>query len=501
MANQSPASDSSIHDDGPTILGHPSGLYVLFFAELWERFCYYGMRALLALYVVQQFKVPQDQASLSYGAFTALVYALGVFGGSIADKVLGYRRSIMLGGVLMAIGEFCLIVPQEKMFLIGLATMVVGNGLFKPNISTMVGKLYKQGDPRRDGGFTIFYMGINMGAFLAPIACQWVSMKFGENGVPDYRYGFMAAGAGMLLGILVFGMGGKHLRGHGLAPAGREGFGPMIQVAIGCVCTVPLIYWLLSKKEFVGYGLLALGGGIALYLLYIAFHSDKVIRHRMFALLLLLLCNIAFWASFEQAGNSLNFFAQNHIIDLQVGAWTMPFEWFQSVNAIFIVVLGPLFSAMWVWLDRANINPSIPLKFGLGLVQVGLGFMLILAGIGGADAAGQVPWYFLTGLYLIHTTGELCISPVGLSMVTKLAPPQITGMVMGAWFVSIALANYAAGLFSEIAGEASVGEVGGAAALSGYVDAFTPIVWMTLIVGGVLSVASPLVNKLMHGVK
>jgi len=501
MADQGSAADNSYQDDGPTIFGHPTGLFVLFFAELWERFCYYGMRALLALYVVQQFNVPQDQASLSYGAFTALVYALGVFGGSVADKILGYRRSILLGGLLMAIGEFCLLVPTQNMFLLGLAVMVVGNGLFKPNISTLVGKLYKQGDPRRDGGFTIFYMGINLGAFLAPIACQWVSVQFGENGVADYRYGFMAAGIGMLLGLVVFGAGAKHLRGHGLPPAGREGMGSIIQVAIGCIVCVPLIYFLLSKKDLVGYSLLALGVGIVAYLLYIAFSGDRVIRHRMFALLLLLACNIAFWASFEQAGNSLNFFAQNHIIDLQLGSWVMPFEWFQSVNAIFIVALGPIFSAMWVWLDRSNLNPSIPLKFGLGLLQVGLGFMLLLVGIGGADTQGQVSWTFLTGLYLIHTTGELCISPVGLSMVTKLAPPQITGMVMGAWFVSIALANYAAGLFSKIAGEASVGAASGADALAGYESAFVPIVWMTMIVGGVLVLLSPLVNKLMHGVK
>ncbi len=510
MAAQAPG--VSIENE-PTWFGHPRGLFILFFAELWERFCYYGMRALLALYVVQQFHKPQAEASLSYGAFTALVYALGVFGGSIADKVLGYRRSIMLGGILMAIGEFCLMVPTEFMFLVGLAVMVVGNGLFKPNISTMVGKLYKHGDPRRDGGFTIFYMGINLGAFLAPIACQWISMKFGTPavgvagedgyipGVADYRFGFMAAGIGMLLGILVFGLGAKRLHGQGLPPVGREGFGSTLMVIAGCVLTVPLIYTLLSRKEIVGYMLLALGAGIALYIFSIALRSETQVRHRLFALLLLLVCNIAFWASFEQAGNSLNFFAQNHIRDLAVGSWIMPFEWFQSVNAIFIVVLGPVFAALWVWLDHSKLNPSIPLKFGLALIQVGLGFWILILGIGGADAQGEIPWFILTGLYLIHTTAELCISPVGLSMVTKLAPPEITGMVMGAWFVSIAIANYGAGLFSKIAGEAVVSETGGAAALNGYVAAFTPILWMTVGIGIVLSLASPWVNKLMHGVK
>ncbi len=486
---------------------------MLFFAELWERFCYYGMRALLVLYLVQQFSKPQAEASVNYGAFTALVYALGVFGGSIADRVLGYRRSIMLGGILMAIGEFVLMVPSEKMFLVGLAVMVVGNGLFKPNISTLVGKLYKQGDARRDGGFTIFYMGINMGAFLAPIACQWISQLMGTPavgvqgdagyvaGIPDYRFGFMFAGIGMLLGIAVFGLGGKHLQGHGLAPTGREGSGTLLKVVVGCVATVPLIFLMLSHNKFVGYILLALGVAIAIYIFSIALKSEKMVRQRLFALLMLLFCNIAFWASFEQAGNSLNFFAQNHIRDLTLGSWTMPFVWFQSVNAIFIVLLGPVFAALWVWLDRANFNPSIPLKFGLALIQVGLGFGLLMLGIQGADAAGEVPWFILTGLYLIHTTAELCISPVGLSMVTKLAPPQITGMVMGAWFVSIAMANYGAGLFSKIAGEANVSTEGGTAALAGYMSAFTPILWLTISLGLLLALASPLVNKLMHGVK
>jgi POT family proton-dependent oligopeptide transporter len=401
----------------------------------------------------------------------------------------------------MAIGEFLLMVPTESMFLVGLAVMVVGNGLFKPNISTLVGKLYKQGDVRRDGGFNIFYMGINIGAFLAPIVCQWISMQMGSNGVPDYRYGFMAAGFGMLLGIAVFGLGVKHLHGQGLAPKGREGMGSTMMVTLGCVATVPLIYMLLSRSEVVGYLLLAIGAGIALFILAIAAKSELKVRHRLIALLLLLLCNIAFWASFEQAGNSLNFFAQNHIRDLQLGSWIMPFEWFQSVNAIFIVLLGPIFAGLWVWLDRANVNPSIPLKFGLALIQVGLGFGLLILGIGGADAQGDVPWFFLTGLYFIHTTAELCISPVGLSMVTKLAPAEITGMVMGAWFVSIALGNFAAGLFSKIAGEAQVSAVGGTEALQGYVTAYTPILYLTIGLGIVLSLASPLVNKLMHGVK
>ncbi len=502
--------DSPASTEERTILGHPSGLFVLFFAELWERFCYYGMRALLVFYVVDQFDKTQADASVSFGAFTALVYALGIFGGYIADRILGFRRSILLGGLIMACGEFMLMRGEESWFLAGLATIVVGNGLFKPNISTLVGKLYPQGDPRRDSGFTIFYMGINLGAFLAPIFCarisRWMSDKVDPitgATIPDYRYGFMLAGIGMLLGIIVFGLGKKHMQGKGDAPPERKGFGSMAAVAVGCMAAIPVIYFLLSKQEVVGYSLIGLGGGIALYLLFFALKSERVTRDRILALLILLLCNVAFWASFEQAGNSLNFFARDHIRQLSLGGWTMVPEDFQSVNAIGIVVLGPVFAALWVWLARRDANPSIPAKFGLGLIQVGLGFALLLLGIQTASDAGTIPWFWLVGLYVIHTSGELCLSPVGLSMVTKLAPEKMTGMVMGAWFVSIACANYAAGLFSELAGSSEVGEAAatGKDALPAYVSAFTPIVWMSIAIGGALFLASRLVNKLMHGVK
>jgi len=495
-----------------TILGHPSGLFVLFFAELWERFCYYGMRALLVFHLVQVFDKERADAAVIYGAYTALVYALGIFGGFVADRLLGYKRSIILGGAIMAAGAFTLVSHDETWFLVGLATIIVGNGLFKPNISTLVGKLYPQGDPRRDSGFTIFYMGINLGAFLAPIFCArvsyWLSSTLDPvtgDKIPDYRYGFMLAGAGMLLGLAVFGIWGKVLRGKGDAPPERQGLGAMAAVAVGCLAAIPVMYSLLRKDEFTGAAMLVLGIGMALFLLIFALRSERVVRDRILALLILLLCNVAFWASFEQAGNSLNFFAANHINHLSIGFlnWTMIPEEFQSVNAIGIVLLGPVFAALWVKLAKANMNPSIPAKFGLGLMQVGLGFGLLLLGIQSADDAGRIPWYWLAGLYLIHTSGELCISPVGLSMVTKLAPERMTGMVMGAWFVSIACANYAAGLFSRIAGEVKVGAEAqvGKSALAGYVEAFTPIVWMTVALGIGLFVASRLVNKLMHGVK
>ena len=630
-----------------TILGHPSGLFVLFFAELWERFCYYGMRALLAVYVAEQFtQGDRSAASGMYGAFTALVYALGFFGGTIADKYLGYRRAIIVGGVLMAAGEFMLMIPTEEMFLMGLAVLIVGNGLFKPNISTLVGKLYKQGDARRDGGFTIFYMGINLGAFLAPIACRWVAGVMGTGGKPDYRWGFIAAGIGMLLGIVTFWRGFSALGDKGLPPKGREGMSSIFVVLFGGLALAPAVYMLLAKAELAGYVTLALLIGILLYLIGYGLKSDKVTFQRILALIILLIGNIAFWASFEQAGNSLNFFARDQVkwastdnfplggtrgelmaadaqsvtlpiafaratdgstasnqagatgdfnitvtypspdnINIKVDAtaelrsgdyaagaplavaladndkkprnqdvanamanWeaakakvaaaqqklssagsdpaakqelddaqtllkqssvefvigpVREFEWFQSVNAIFIVLLGPVFSALWVWLDRRKANPSIPFKFGLGLVQVGLGFALLVWSFQGADANGLVPWYMLTGLYLIHTLGELCISPVGLSMVTKLAPPTITGFVMGGWFLSIANANFGAALFSSLAGGGEHGEAPatGAAALVGYQGAYMPIIYMSVGVGILFLLLAKPIDKLMHGIK
>ncbi len=493
-------------EDHPTLLGHPTGLFVLFFAELWERFCYYGMRALLVFHISQQFfsnmgDQAQATASASYGGFTALVYALGVFGGSIADRLLGYRRAIVLGGLFMAAGEFMLMIPQKNAFYFGLALLIVGNGLFKPNISTLVGKLYKQGDPRRDGGFTIFYMGINIGAMIAPVACQAISAWMGEPGKPDYRYGFMAAGAGMLLGLVCFGFFTRHLHGQGLAPKGKEGIGPILLVVIGGLVVAPAIYFLLSvKEEVVGYILYACFGSIALYLLFVAFREEKVGRQQMFVLIILLILNSVFWMGFEQAGNSLNFFAMNQLVPFSVGGWSMPAEWWQSVNALLIVVFGPVFSWLWVFLDKRGLNPSIPAKFGLGFLGMGLGFVMINTGIASADSAGLVMWYFLLGLYLIHTLGELCLSPVGLSMVTKLAPSRMTGMVMGAWFISIATGNFLAGKVSSLAANQAAQAANALGQVQAYSQVFNYMVYLGCGVGITVFITARFLKRWMHGV-
>ncbi len=488
--------------------GHPPGLYLLFFAEMWERFCFYGMRALLALYVVQQFQKPQEQASLAYGAFTALVYATGILGGFVADRVLGFRRAILLGGVIMAAGEFTLLVPSEPAFQLGLSLIVVGNGLFKPNISSLVGKLYAAGDPRRDSGFTIFYMGINVGAFLAPLLCAWVSNQMGTEAadgavVPDYRWGFGMAGAGMLLGIVTFFLGGSRLGGHGAPPPNRNGAFGLLVTLVGAAAAAPLVYSLLANEKVVGYLLLALTVGIMGYLIFTGIRLGKVVLHRILALFILLVANTIFWAAFEQAGNSLNFFAQGHVgnhqLSFGIASFTFLFEWFQSVNSVFIILLGPVFAWLWVRLERAKANPSIPAKFGLGIVQVGLGFGVILLAIASFESNSSGMWGMLVLLYFLHTTGELCVSPVGLSMVTKLAPSHMTGLVMGAWFLSISMGNHVAGLFSALAGATAA--PGEGAPLSGYQAAYEPIIYLTLGAGALLLVLARPINKLMHGIR
>ncbi|MEM7204947.1 MAG: peptide MFS transporter [Planctomycetota bacterium] len=475
--------------------GHPPGLYMLFFAELWERFCYYGMRALLAFYVADQFLLGEDEASVTYGAYTSLVYATAILGGWVADKILGFRRSIIVGGLLMAVGEFVLMIPEQFYLMLGLALMVVGNGLFKPNISTVVGKLYAPGDPRRDQGFTIFYMGINVGAFLAGIVCGGIGETYG------WHWGFMTAGAGMLLGIVTFVLGQGRLGEHGKSPPGQEGMVPVVQVLVGCAVLTAAVYFLLGKQEWMLVFLSSLMGAVILLLLGIGFRQDNVGRDRMIGLIILLFANMFFWALFEQAGSSLNFLARNYTDRHVVGgdSWEFPATWFQSVNAVCIVAFAPLFVIMWRWLDAVRKNPSIPVKFGLGIIPLGLGFGVLLLGIQLTGTGNNAFWIWLFLLYVLHTAGELCLSPVGLSAMTKLAPPSVGGMVMGAWFLSVAVGNYAAGQVAALVGSgAKEGEI---ASLSSYTDVFSSAMWASFIVGGFFVLIGPFVNKLLHGVR
>ncbi len=486
-----PLSDFKPPPPGDT-LGHPRALWQLVHSEFWERFSYYGMRALLAVYVATTFfgLLPEGeakaQAALTYGAYTALIYATGIFGGFIADRYIGYRRAIVIGGLLMAAGMFLLLIRDLRWFLLGLSLIVVGNGLFKPNISTMVGRLYAPEDIRRDSGFTIFYMGINAGGALAPLVCgTLIGARFG------YEWGFFTAGIGMLLGLGVFQWRIGRLGEIGKAPVGGEGIARTLVVVLGALVAVPLVYLLLNQKTLVGWLLIGLFLALTVFFVASGIRSrDKVQLHRYIAMLLLFLAKILFWGMFEQAGSSLNFFAKEHV--------DAPFDFtvFQSANPVFIIALAPLFAWLWPRLEARGINPSIPRKFGIAVVLVAIGFTTLVWSIGHLqDGSARIPWEMLALVYLINTMGELCLSPIGLSMVSKLAAVRDTGLAMGAWFLCTAIGNFVAG---AVAAEAAGGSIGG---IAQYASTYTQIAVAGFAFGAVFFLLAPLINKLMHGVK
>ncbi len=488
-------------------LGHPKALWQLSNIEMWERFAYYGMRALLAVYVATTFfehmgDNANAEASLVYGGYTALVYATGIIGGYIADHVLGYQRSILLGAIIMAAGLFVLLIEDLNWFLVGLALIVAGNGLFKPNISTMIGKLYAPGDIRRDSGFTIFYMGINLGAFIAPfITAAWIGAIWG------LKYGFLAAGIGMILSTLFLEVAKKSLGHIGLPPKEKEGWGRFFAVGAGAIVMAGVVFFLLSESTILGYLLVGVMIALMAYFILAGIRSgDKVQLQRYIAMLILFVANACFWALFEQAGSSMNFFAREFVTPMfgSMETWQAGgFGIFQSLNPLYILLFAPFFAAMWPWLDKRSINPSIPRKFALGLIQVALGFYLLVYSINHfQNAAGLVPWIFMALVYLLHTTGELCLSPIGLSMVTKLAAEKETGMAMGGWFLSIAMAQYVAGIIAAIASGGGGGHgVAAGAVIGQYAETYMMLFWIGLGFGIAYLLVAPLINKLMHGVK
>lgn len=483
----------------PTLLGHPRPLWMLFMTEFWERFAFYGIRWALTLYIVAQFYegsgAGEAPANRLYGAYLALVYASALFGGFVADRLIGYQRSLLIGAIVMSVGLFLIAVPNEQIFKIGLATIIAGNGLFKPNVSTMVGKLYPLNDPRRDSGFTIFYMGINAGGFLAPILTGLLADKiFGTEAMPAYKYVFIASGVGMLISLVWFWLGRRQLGPVGLPPVGGEGMGRTLAVLVGTLVAIPLAYGLLLiDASILGWILTVLFLALCGLILFEGIREGKVHRDRAIAMLIVFVFNVMFFMFFEQAGSSFNFLAQN-IVERDLGGWMFPVGWFQSVNTLAIPVLGPVF--VWLWVALKSANPSIPRKFGLGLIFNGLAFALLMYALSAlVDDAGKIPFWTLFMVYVIQTVGELCLSPIGLSMTTKLAPAKVVGLAMGGWFLSTAIGNNLSGIFaSAVSGETGMTV---ASALKGYTFGF----WSLIAAGVLLLLIAPLVNKLMHGVK
>jgi proton-dependent oligopeptide transporter, POT family len=483
---------------------HPRALAYLLFTETWERFSFYGMKALLVFYLTRAFLFSDKAAYAIYGSYTALVYATPVLGGLLADRLLGFRKAVLLGGVLMALGHFAMAVQNLQVFYAALALLICGNGFFKPNISSLVGRLYGTDDPRRDSAFTIFYMGINLGAFLAPIACGYLGERLG------WHWGFGLAGIGMLLGLLVF------LRAQpllvGLAeppsrPGGRRAFlGLSLEawVYLGTLLAVVVAWQLVQHGALVGSLLIGLGVAVFLALcVYLLRLPERIARERLSVALLLTLVSVVFWAFFEQTGTSMSLFTDRNV-DRSLFGVELPASQFQSVDGLFILLMAPAFSLLWLYLARRRLEPSTPLKFALGIIQLGLGFAALYIGAETSRRTGVVPMFWLILCYFLHATGELCLSPIGLSMITKLSPKGMTGVLMGTWFLVYAFAQYVAALIAQLTG---VREGGAAAAtlpkatdtVMVYGTVFGTIGWVALGVGAILALFSPLIARRMHG--
>lgn len=432
--------------------GHPDGLKHLFATEAFERFCYYGMRAILMLYMTQYLFIElgkEEAVAVSgtiYGWFTGLVYLTPVMGGYIAAKWIGLKRSVIIGAILMAMGYFTMAIPNVSFFYVALGLAIIGNGFFKPNISTMVGELYDEEegaedkkDAKRISGFTIFYMGINLGAIFSPLICGTLGEKVG------WHWGFIAAGVGMIIGLTIFIWGMKTtLRNVGNVPKKKEK---------------------VEKKAL-----------------------TKEEKHRIAVIFFLVFFTIFFWSAFEQAGSSLTLFAKEST-NLNILGWEMPASWFQSVNPIFIVLLAPIFSSMWINLGKKGWNPSTLLKFVIGIVLAGVGFLVMVAAVAVYKAHGPVSILWLISVYLIHTIGELCLSPIGLALVTRLAPKHLVAFFMGIWFLSSFAANLFAGLFASLYEKIEMGEF------------FLIPVFTTFGAAFILLVLMRPIKKWMHGIK
>jgi proton-dependent oligopeptide transporter, POT family len=486
--------------DDKTIFGHPRGLFVLFFAEMWERFSYYGMRALLIFYLTKHWLFSDEKSSVIYGAYTALVYITPVIGGYLADRYLGQRKAVLFGAVLLTFGHLLMGVEGDggtdsaaiSVFWLALAFIIVGSGFLKANISVIVGQLYPRTDPRRDGAYTIFYMGINVGAALGTLVAGWLGETYG------WSYGFGAAGIGMLLGLLVFIWGKPLLMGKGEPPNPERLMQPVAGIKfewllylIG-LAAVGGIWILIQYQSLVGSILGIAGAILVIYVLYTAVAKlAPEDRDRIFAAMFLIIGSILFWALFEQAGSSLNLFTDRYVDRAGV-----PASIFQSINPIYIALLAPLFAALWVWLGKTGKEPSAPAKFGFALMQLGFGFLVLVWGAKAAGLENATPVIFIFLIYLFHTTGELCLSPVGLSAMNRLAPAHMASLIMGTWFFASATGNFAAGLIAAATGsEAASGEGAGKETV---LAVYSNIGWIAIGVGVAVLVVAPLIKKLMH---
>jgi POT family proton-dependent oligopeptide transporter len=472
----------------------PPALPTIFFTEMWERFSYYGMRALLVLYLVNALGFERSDALELYGMYTGLVYLSPLVGGYLADRYLGHQKAILIGGITMALGHFAM--AFEPLLYLALGLLIAGNGFFKPNLATLLGSLYRENDPRRDGGFTIYYMGVNLGAFLSPLVAGTLGERVG------WHYGFASAGVGMCLGIAQFLWGQSKFAGVGLH-GGKQKLDQRdwMHVIVISLLMIPLVYLVMALWHVIGpvwrpLPFAAKTGVVALVIAGLWFgsrmrrspDSQRLSREeweRICAILIMGFFVIFFWMGFEQAGGTMNLFADKQT-DRHLGGWEIPASYFQAINPLGIVLMGPAIAAMWTRIDKSRYALPTPAKLAIGMIVLGLGFIVLAIGQSRAEAIGMVGPWWLFWVYLLHTLGELCLSPVGLSMVSKLAPARLAALLMGIWYLANAAANYLAGILENLLSGSSI-----------------PLYWFlvgsSIGAGVVLLAITPLLKKLMHG--
>ena len=473
-----------------SFFGHPRGLATLFFTEMWERFSYYGMRAILILFMTAPaarggLAFGVAQAGLIYGLYTSLVYLMSVPGGWIADRLLGQRKAVLWGGILIVLGQFSLVIPALPSFYAGLALLVLGTGLLKPNISTMVGQLYGREDHRRDAGFSIFYMGINMGALLAPLAVGYVGQRV------NWNLGFLLAGVGMTAGLIQYWLGGKYLW-SGLQPA-TGASAPALRKA--CVVVAPIVVVLIGAAAILPITLKAVADtfGVVLIAVTIAVFGWLLLskqwtseeRRRLLAAAVLFLAAALFFSAYEQAGSTLTLLADRSTDNRLLGL-PFPSSWFQALPALYVIALAPLFA--WLWMGLGRREPSSPAKFAFGLMLVGLGFAVVSIGALRAASGVRISPLWLAATYLLHVLGEMCLSPVGLSAMTKLAPAKVASLMMGVWFLAGSIGDYIGGRFGALYETYSPASL------------FAVVAAATMALGFVLLLLARPIRRLMGGV-
>jgi POT family proton-dependent oligopeptide transporter len=499
--------------------GHPRGLMVCFTTEMWERFSFYGMKYLLLLYLTKYHLFTDANGLEVLGGYAALVYAMPVIGGLLADRYLGMRKAVVFGGLLLVLGHLGMAFEGEQarnisgdivrdkealqIFYFSLALIVIGVGFLKPNISTIVGRLYTEDDPRRDAGFTIFYMGINLGSFTATLLCGYLGETYG------WSYGFGAAGIGMLIGLTTFLYGQKHLHGHAephdpalLKERSPIGLNKEWTIYLCGLIGVFAAWQMLQFHGAVGVALNTLAFAVLAGLAwFITFKCNAVERSRMIVLIILTMSTVVFWALFEQSAASMTLYA-DRVMDRNLLGFELTAAQFGALNALFIFLFAPFFAWLWTALARRGLEPTTPVKFSMGIALAGLGFGALVLGAATPNEVGLVVGWWMVLAYLLHTCGELCLSPVGLSAVTKLAVPSIVGVMMGSWFLATAYSEFVAAQLAKLAAietlDGSIAEV--SVALASYTELFDSLLYVGLGVGALLLLVSPILKRMMHGV-